>query len=334
LRDAAAAIARRGLQQAAESVRLQAAMDRAGVCCLVLKGVAVERLAWRRIGVKQAWDIDLLVEAGEVSAAAVVLGGLGYANAMPGRLDEDAWRLWIAHAKEAEWVHAVNGLVVELHWRLTDTATLLPGLTARSPGLAVAIADGSPLAVRTLAPAETYAYLCIHGASHGWRRLKWLADVDALLAPLGTAQRLDLHARAVTLGAGRCSIVAQALCERLFGLAPPPAIAAAARRDRRARILAWLALTAIRSGGSGDIAEQPLLRDAILVSQLLFGDGVAFVASELRRQWVGLDDRLAVPLPPALGALYHLARIPSWAWRRMRRSGQTRARAPMVKGPR
>jgi hypothetical protein len=335
LRDRAAAIAAAGLRQAAESVRLQAAFDAAGVANLLIKGVAVEVLAWGRIGVKQAWDIDVLVEEGDIDRAGAVLAGLGYALARPAGLDAEGWRLWIAQAKEAEWVHRLTGEVVELHWRLTDAATLLPGLNARSPARATPLAAGSPATIRTLGAEETFAYLCVHGASHAWIRLKWLADVDALLAPLSPAERLDLHRRAIDLGAGRCTAVAMMLCRRLFDLALPAALVEDIGRDRRTRALAALAMAAMRAGGSGDIAERPLLGDAILLSQLLFADGAGFLGAELRRQWTSLDDRLRLRLPPALAPLYPLARVPLWMWRRLRprigRPGQTRERALMVR---
>ena len=37
--------------------------------------------------------------------------------------------------------------------------------------------------LRTLGEEDLFAYLCMHGALHWWHRLKWLADINALLAP-------------------------------------------------------------------------------------------------------------------------------------------------------
>ena len=48
-----------------------------------------------------------------------------------------------------------------------------------SPTQEVAVLDGS---LRTLGDKELFAYLCVHGASHCWFRLKWLADLNAWLA--------------------------------------------------------------------------------------------------------------------------------------------------------
>jgi hypothetical protein len=334
LGERAAAIARRGLQQAAESVRLQRVLDAAGAPNLIVKGVALDALAWGRLGLKQAWDIDILVDPGDVETAAAVLARQGYAVAKPKGLDEEGWRLWVAHAKEGEWVHGLTGAVVELHWRLTDAATLLPGLTARSPGRTLAVAPGSPLTVRTLPAPETFAYLCVHGTSHAWSRLKWLADVGALVAQLETSERLELHRAAVALGAGRCSAVTMALCARLLQIPLPPALADEIRGDWRTRALVALAMEAVRGGGSRDIADRRLLGDAILLSRLLFADGAAFLKAEFGRLWPSLDDRLTLRLPPSLDVVYALARLPLWGWRRIGRAGQTGPVARMLRAKR
>jgi hypothetical protein len=334
LRRRAGEIAHQGLLQAAESARLQAVLARAGVLNLLLKGAALDRLAWGRIGLKQAWDIDLLVDPGDVAEAATALAGEGYLMTVPGALDERGWGLWVAHAKESAWTHPVTGLVVELHWRLADAAGLIPGLGVRSPSRLVPLARSSDRAVRTFAAEETFAYLCVHGAAHGWSRLKWLADVGAILGPLAMGERLELHAAAVALGAGRSSAVALGLCDRLLGQAAPPAALDAARRDWRTRALVRLALLAMAAGGDRDISERPLVRDAITLSQILVPQGRGAAWAELRRLWFGLDDRLRLRLPGALGALYHFTRLPSLAWRRLVRPGQTPGAATMFRrGP-
>ena len=81
------------------------------------------------------------------------------------------------------------------------------------------VAAGGARSIATLADPEHYAYLCTHGALHGWARLKWLADVDALIA-VSDLGATALHERASALGAGRASAVALALREACFGGAP------------------------------------------------------------------------------------------------------------------
>ena len=75
--------------------------------------------------------------------------------------------------------------------------------------------------LRTLGEEDLFAYLCMHGALHWWNRLKWLADVNALLAstPEDGVERLVRAAEA--RGAGRAAAQALLLCQRLLADAPP-----------------------------------------------------------------------------------------------------------------
>ena len=322
LRRAAAETARAGLRMAAESSRLQGALDQAGVASLVLKGATLDVLAWGRIGLKRAWDIDLLVTQTDARRVRAVLEREGYDIEGPPSNPRDVasasgFDLWTGLAKEAVFRHHESGVVVELHWRLTDVATLLPDLSARSPAQTVRLSDS--LSLRTLADGELFAYLCVHGASHAWSRLKWLADLGALLARQDDAGRVSLYRRAEALNAGNCPASALLLCDRLLDLPLPSAIAAEILANRKAARLAAVAIRAMTGDGGAEIAARPLAAERILLSHFLFADGWPFRMAELRRQWVSVDDRMRLRLPPSLAFLYGPLRAPLWIWRRLRR---------------
>ncbi|MEO8813131.1 MAG: nucleotidyltransferase family protein [Caulobacteraceae bacterium] len=313
LRRRAAQIALAGLAQAASAVRLQKALDAAGIANLALKGPALEVLAFGRLGFKSAWDIDLLVDPPDVGRAALAMAGAGYALADPPGLTLDGLEAWTSLAKECAFV-ARDGVVAELHWRPTDNPRLLPGIGAVGPHRSVALPGGPCL--RTLPAAETFAYLCVHGAAHGWSRLKWLADLAALLSHETPEAIAALHDEAVALGGGVCPALALRLCQRLFGLALPPDLSRRIGADPKVRWLDALAMAAMTGGGGAEIAERPLAGDRILASHLLFADGWAWRRAEFRRQWTSLHDRRALRLP---GWLYSVIRIPSWIARRAAR---------------
>jgi hypothetical protein len=315
LRERARAGARRSLAQAAETVRLQCALDAGGLPNLVLKGVALDMLAWRRIGLKQAWDIDLLVLEVHVTAAVRILMRAGYVLEQPADLDDDpqAWRTWVALSKECVFRNPTSDLAVELHWRLADPAGLLPTLAATSPARRIEL--GPTMSVRTLGAEETFAYLCVHGTCHGWSRLKWLADVAALVQPMAPEAVTALYDRAMDLGAGRCAAVAMRLTERVLGASLPPSLARETD-DWRTRALVALAVSCLTGA---DLEGRPGLADAVRASHLLFARGTRFATAELRRQWVSVADRRRLHLPDRLEGLYHLARIPLWISRRISR---------------
>jgi hypothetical protein len=69
---------------------------------------------------------------------------------------------------------------------------------------AMMMADhGEPRVVPISAPLDcepakkTFTFLCIHGVLHVWNRLKWLADINALLAvrPEGSERFIARHER-------------------------------------------------------------------------------------------------------------------------------------------
>ncbi len=325
LRRAAGDVALAGLRLAAETGRLQAALDAAGIANLVLKGATLDVLAWGRVGLKRAWDIDLLVAPADASRARATLEAAGYALEDPADSSEAALAAWVELAKESVFVRRSDALVVELHWRLTDAATLLPGLGVDSPNQTVPVSGG--LVLRTLADDELFAYLCVHGASHAWSRLKWLADLAAVLARRDEAGQSRLYRRAVALGAGHCPAAALRLCETLFGLALPADIAADLHANRKAARLAALALEALTGGGGiSEVASRPFFTERILLSQFLFADGWRYRRAEWARQWVSLDDRMRLKLPRGLGFLYSALRVPLLLRRRLSRWWPRRGR--------
>ncbi len=318
LRRTASEIAVEGLLLAAETSRLQSALDVAGVANLVLKGATLDILAWGRIGLKRAWDIDLLVTPADARRARFVLEGLGYDLRDPTDPSDAAFATWVALAKECVFRHCQSGVVVELHWRLADAATLLPDISARSPAQSVRLSEG--LTLRTLARGELFAYLCVHGASHAWSRLKWIADLGALLAREDETGRAELYRRSLDLGAGNCSAAALRLCESLFGTLPPAALIPEIRSNSKAGKLASLAMDALSHGsGAAEIDTRPLFRDRILLSHFLFADGWRFGLAEWRRQGVSVNDHMRLRLPPWLGFIYAAIRAPLWVWRRIAR---------------
>src|SRR5690606_18055592 len=98
-------------------------------------------------------------------------------------------------------------------------------------------------AVWTLAPEAAFLYLCLHGAQHAWSRLKWLADVAALVAKLDEAELTRRYAAARARGLHRAMGQALLLAERLFGVPAPAAVREDAARDAALR---WLVDVAVR----------------------------------------------------------------------------------------
>jgi hypothetical protein len=308
-------IVRENLSFAAETVRLQRTLEAADIPALVLKGVALAQLAYGSLEIKHARDIDLLVPADRAEAALQLLERDGYALSSPAlHLSERQRHSLVLYGREAELVHRGHKIRLELHWRAADNPLLLQGVDAHSPTQSVAVSkDGN---IRTLASEDLFAYLCVHGARHAWSRLKWLADVNALVATSGIdIEQLYRHAQRV--GAGLCAGQTLLLCRRVFALPLPVGLAgelSASKRVQKLVRIALAALTAPRAETAGDAGIAEVTR--FVQTQFLLGQGWKFYVAQWRTASIGAVDVIRWPLPRYLHFLYPLIRLPLWLWRR------------------
>ena len=318
LRKEAQDIAQQNLAFAAESMRIQRLFSAAGVTFLFVKGATLDMLAYGTLGLKRARDIDIVIAPEAVERACALLTEAGYVRTLPGpEVGPQRFRVWLGLCKETCWRHGSSGIVLELHNGLVDNPALLPEVDAHAPLQRVEIAPGTRLP--TLAPDELFAYLCVHGATHAWSRMKWIADFAALLKDADGDELERLYARSLDLGVGRCSAQALLLCESLFGLRLPPRLSAELHSDRVTRRLVQIALRAM--GGryvEKELDDTVLGTVPIHLSHFLLAPGWRYKVSEVRRKSLSHHDRATIPLPRPLHFLYPLLLLPSWLWRRAR----------------
>ena len=285
---AAGAIVRENLRFAAASARLTRALTQAGVPHLFVKGVTLNMLAYGTLGLKRAWDIDLAVDPAAYDAAWIAMEAAGFRPVSPaGATTAEQRHAALARNKHSEWTDAApdgpRGIAVELHGSLTDNPLMLPDLRIGAATQAVAVAPG--LALPTLPPDALFAYLCVHGATHAWSRLKWIADVAALLGPAAPAEVERLHRAAAAQGAGRSSGQALLLIERLFGRELPLALARELRRDPVVRALVRTALGSMTRGGPATELDALVLGTVpIHLSHFFLGAGWRYKWSEAARK--------------------------------------------------
>lgn len=319
---AAAATARAGLHLAAEALRLKTAFAAAGIAVLFIKGAPLAMLAYGGLALKSARDVDLLVAPADEAAAETVLRRFGYRLIEPDpSLGAAEQTLYREVEKETGWLNDAVGAAVDLHRRLVNYRRLVPGLSVRSPSQMVALPGGA--ALPTLAPAEQFAYLVVHGALTAWFRLKWIADVAALLAQEEPAAIEALYRDSQRLGAGRCAGQALLLCARLFDTPVPAPLLARLRRDRWLRRLERVALTSI--GGvcaDAEPADHPAVARRISLSYFLLGHGWRHRLEVAQERWICFEDRVRLPLPRRLHFLYPIIRVPLLIERRVRRAAR------------
>jgi hypothetical protein len=180
LRQYARALALGSLSQIAEAVGLMRLLAEAGIACVQLKGAPLSVRAFGQPLLRDGRDIDLLIEPRHLARADTVLASAGYRRLKPGA-GSGWWSKALYRRYSHEYVFAApSGVTVELKTRLQPAAGLLPlpvpDVLARARIFEVA---GARLA--TLCDTDMMVYLCAHASRHCWFRLKWLADIGALL---------------------------------------------------------------------------------------------------------------------------------------------------------
>lgn len=277
----ASGIARENLLYAAEALRLSERFERAGIGHLFVKGVTLAILAYAKLGLKRSSDIDLLVAPEDYAAACAALGEAGYHCFHPAGAGLDAILRYAAAAKDSAW-RSGAGIKVELHQRLTENPMLLPTVGARSPAQRVEIAPG--VSLPTLGREQLFAYLCAHGAFTAWSRLKWLADLAALVSGEDEAGIERLYRRAAVLAPGRAAAQALLLAHRLFGTRVAPALEAELRADRVTLYLERTALATMMGGGARELDQRRFGAARLNLSVLMLQPGWRYKAAEIGRK--------------------------------------------------
>lgn len=336
LRGDAIAIARTGLVQAKVSLEVSRRLAEEGIPVMILKGAPLALLAYGELTLKSAWDVDALIAPTDFPRAAALLAAAGFRPSLAFHdeakrdhaVTADELAAWTASAKETIWHRAADGAVLELHTRLTDSPHLLTGVNPATHVRAVAVAGGGDLP--TLTDPELYAYLCVHGATHAWERLKWIVDLCAFLSRYDDEGVRALHARARELGAGHCSAQALLLGRDLGLVELAPTLAAELGRSVRARAMRRLAGRVLIGGGASELHEHRFGTVPIHLSHFLISSRPTYLSRLVAAKLNAPTETIASPLPPHLRPLQPLLAVPRWLLRRAQAKRRALADAPRI----
>lgn len=320
LKERANAQTRFGFLLTMETARIGKALAADGIQPIFLKGSALTQAIYGNTSLRFSKDVDLLVAPEQVPAAVRVLQAAGFVPTNPQSAEPQHLPTWIRYGKAMDWHAPASGIYLELHWRLTD----LPLLRSAVPEASlqqVTIAPGEQ--VSTLAGDALIAYLCVHGASHGWGRLKWLADVFALL-PQDDPEAVEaLFRRTLSLDAGRAVAQAMLLCRDLLGLSIGR-VAYATEDDHTTAFLRTSVLRLLRRGNEvAEVHQQPFGTTGVYLSRFLIGSGSDAILSEARTWTHRPEDVAQWTLPHSLLFLLPLKQLGRWIARRIRHGGRS-----------
>ncbi len=232
----------------AEAARFSKLLSQNGITHHLLKGPQLSEKLYGDLGLRHGRDIDIIIEPSQLTAGLAVLKAAGW--------DWPNSELWFSSsvyrrlARSQFWhvspVHPEYKSIIEVHWTFEHLRA------AKMEAKWWAHWDSSGPVVSS---AEAL-YLCLHGASHAWSRMKWLGDIRALLdrQPAIYGQSLPLAKEL-----GLLPILAQALLllEWLYGF-KPDASSRVIASERKAEPLAHFALQTLTrkaSAGAWSISE-------------------------------------------------------------------------------
>lgn len=230
------------LLQMRETVMLARAFADAGVSLVVLKGVFSGLDIYGLIGMRQSIDIDLLIDRRDLERAAALLGAMGYVRESP-PADATARQVADSLRRQKDWTfwHAERDQLIELHWRLFQNTSLMPEAT-------VALAEMSSMrfgsSIPVLPVAFSRLYLVAHGGEHGWARLKWLADLAAILRK-DPGYDLVLLRMADEHKVARLVLPGLMLVSELYGISLSEKLVARFTSDWRCRVLLKIAVQSL-----------------------------------------------------------------------------------------
>jgi hypothetical protein len=293
----------------AEALRLFKLFGASGVHTVFLKGASLAQLAYDSIAYKHAKDIDILVKLADVDRAWRLLENEGYQVLEPAcNLTVRQRRVTKHFRKNAEFYNAGLHIEVELHWQPIDNDCLLQGVGAASPMQHIYVAKNDYLP--TFDTGYLFPYLCAHGAYHAWFRLKWLADVNALIAAKSAGEIVDLYRQANRMGSGLCVGQALLLCHYFLALDIPQDLKKELLAMKEMNFLMMVAGHALTSREEKqEFGGQGVKRKLAFNFKFFLGRGVKHFLQQSQLELVNIYFVIRHPLPRALYFLYPIVGV-------------------------
>jgi len=145
-----------------------------GIPVALFKGPLLAQMAYGELSLRQAGDIDLLIDREHFNQTRALLESLGYE--MSPQLTPAQLASHLSNHCELQFMRDEWFTVVDLHWDLAPRSFVfkLHADEVMSRLQTVSLAGTS---VETFSAEDLVLYLSMHGAKHLWRRLEWIASL-------------------------------------------------------------------------------------------------------------------------------------------------------------
>ncbi|WHY55216.1 nucleotidyltransferase domain-containing protein [Peribacillus simplex] len=166
-----------------QMLKLSGEMERLGkffsekqIRLLFLKGPAIAADIYGDISLRTSKDLDILIPLTDLKRAEELLLNFGYIKKEEFPAIFNEWQ-WLNHHKT--YFHPLMGIEIEIHWRLHPYPSKEPSFNELWERKRTSILTSTP--IYFLGKQDLFLFLVVHGARHGWFRLRWLVDIDLII---------------------------------------------------------------------------------------------------------------------------------------------------------
>jgi hypothetical protein len=265
----------------------------------IFKGALLAQMAYGEMSLRQAGDIDLLINVRDFTQARELLESLGYE--MTPRLTPAQLASHVSNHCEIQFMRDDWFTVVDLHWDLAPRSFVF-GLKADEVMSRLQSVSLAGTTVQTFDAEDLLLYQAMHGAKHLWRRLEWISSLAESLRATPDLDWDTLINRAASAHATRMLALGLRLVEQ-FSDVPVPIIASIDKDASMQRMAAGIRAQIFNTSGYADSTETNLYNLRIMDRKR------DALVSALRSIFVPtLPDWQALALPSSLHPLYYAYR--------------------------
>jgi hypothetical protein len=267
----------------------------------LFKGPLLSQMAYGEISLRQAGDIDMLIDRRHFDQAKMLLESLCYE--MSPRLTPPQLASHLNNHCEIQFMRDEWFTVVDLHWDLAPRSFVF-GVEAGEVMSRLQTVSLAGTMVETFSAEDSVLYQSMHGAKHLWRRLEWITALAESLRSTPGMNWDTVTDRAAKAHATRMLALGLRLVQEFSDVAIPSQVLAAVDSDRSMQRMAERVRKELFINvGAADSTETNLYnlrimdrkRDALI--------------SALRAIFVPtFPDWQALALPASLHSLYYVFR--------------------------
>ena len=285
----------------------------------LFKGALLAHMAYGEISLRQAGDIDLLINRRDFAQVRLLLESLGYE--MTPQLTDAQLASHLSNHCEIQFMRDEWLTVVDLHWDLAPRSFVF-GVRPDEVMSRLQTVSLAGTAVETFGVEDLFLYQAMHGAKHLWRRLEWISCLAESLRATSAINWDTLVDRAVVAHATRMLALGLRLIEEFSDVPVPNDVLAFVDPDKAMqRMTAQIRSQLFNTFGPAESTETNLYNLRIMDRKR------DALVSALRSIFVPtLPDWQSLALPASLHSLYYayrplrLSKVYSASlWRKFRR---------------